>query len=521
MALTPLFSVSGLNIHTTAPRATSLVSDLSFSLQPGECLGIVGESGSGKTLSTLVSSGLERPPGLCITGASHFGPAGKQNLLEASPATLRPLFHRHIGFVFQEPMSALNPFYTCGNQVLEACPDRRAKNSRERVMKSFRDCGLDDAERIYRSYPHQLSGGQLQRVVIAMAMAKAPMMIIADEPNTALDPETGKTICNLLRNLCRERKMALIFISHDLDTVADMADRTLVMQQGKKVESEQTTELFHRPQHPYTQALLHCHPAKNEKRHFLPVVSDFVEQRAPVPLPVIRVGDPLLEVNNLVYAYPGTNTPVVSSFDLTIREGESVGLVGPSGSGKSTIGKCIAGWLQVQQGSIMIDGYSISDRKSRSLWPRLVQYVFQDPYSSLNPQLTIARILREALRQNPAYHKQSREQLHGNMTQLMAQVDLPAANLDKYPHQLSGGQRQRIVIARALCMQPRLMVLDESVAALDLSVQAQVLNLLKKLQAGYHLSYLLISHDPDVVEWFCDRAIALTREPDTNTIKFC
>ena len=459
----------------------------------------------------MVATGLQIPVGANIKGEATLilpPSSDKKDLLKLTEKERSVFYQKNIGFVFQEPMAALNPAYTCGFQVMEALstsPLTKAEK-KAKVIELFTLCDIAEAELAFDKYPHQMSGGQLQRVVIAMALIKEPALVIADEPNTALDPETGERIAQLLLKLCSEKGAGLIFISHDLNTVEKIAHRVIILQQGKVIEQGTTADVFQNPQQPYTKALLGCHPARASKTHFLPAVHNFLNDTPLEKLPVKNLGEDILKVEELAFSYNEKLEPVFKAFNLTIKQGETIGITGPSGCGKTTLGKCIAGWLIPNAGKISIANEVLDHQKKPKSWPKLVQYVFQDPYSSLNPKKTILDILKEPLLFFGMVPKGEAESYAGD---LLEKVELPRNTLFKYPHELSGGQRQRIVIARALCVQPKVLVLDESVAALDLSVQAQVLNLLIQLQAKENLTYILISHDHEVVNWFCDRVIRL------------
>lgn len=470
-----------------------LLQGLNLDLNAGECLALVGESGSGKSLTALALMGL-LPPGL---------EAVWQECSDSLSAK---------AMVFQEPMSALNPTMRVGRQVAEAAESALGLSrpaARERALAELRRVQLSDPEEVMRKYPHQLSGGQRQRVMIAMAIAMDPQLLICDEPTTALDHQVAFEILALLRVLQRERGMAMLFISHDWDAVAEVADRVVVLRQGEVVESGSLEALLHRPQQPYTLGLLASRPPEQGKPLRLPTVQDFLEGRMPetAQRPLFPGGNVILKLRSLSKSYGGK--AILSDFDLELREGETLGLVGASGSGKSTIARCLVGLEQPDGGEITYRGTRI-DRlspKERRQYAREIQYIFQDPFSSLPPRMRVGELLEEPLMVHGLCKNSA--QRKARVTELLQSVGLAPEDAQKYPHEFSGGQRQRIGIARALTLEPKLLICDESVSALDVSVQAQVLNLLNDLKDQFGFSYLFISHDARVVRYMSDRTVEL------------
>jgi len=504
-------------------RIQKVIDNLSFELYRGETLGIVGESGSGKSLTALSIMGLLPETAHKLSGQLLFAPA-KADLGELPSMALSQIRGKQIGMIFQEPMTALNPVLRCGEQVQEALMlhkklDRRT--AREHTMQLLQRLGLNDSVRIYLAYPHQLSGGQKQRVLLAMAMAGQPQLLIADEPTTALDVTMQRKIIALLHQLKEEEQLSLLFISHDLGVVASIADRILVMQNGRLVESGPTREVFANPQHPYTRGLIACKPQWGHRYHRLPVLADFTtaaEYQPPVTTdrvpaqPPHEPASPFLRVEELTVDYHvqskwWSNTSkghrAVANVSFSIYPGETLGLVGESGCGKSTIAKTLARLLQPTSGRITIEGTSYADLLANRDFYRQVQIIFQDPFSSLNPRLPIGAAIAEPM----LVHRieSSAANRKAKVVDLLETVGLQADDFQKYPHQFSGGQRQRISIARALSVDPRFIICDEVVSALDVSVQAVILNLLKDLQEQKGLTYLFISHDLAVVQFISQR----------------
>lgn len=521
----PLLRVEDLSIgFGKGTRIHEVVHQLGFDLRRGETLGMVGESGSGKSVTALAMMGLLPAQGRILGGGMWFNPkAGEEIPLHTlSEAEWRKYRGKHIGLVFQEPMSALNPVFTCGFQVMEALRVHRRlsrKEARTQVLKRFDQVGLP--AKTFDAYPHQISGGQKQRVVIAIAICHSPDLLIADEPTTALDVTIQQKILDLLIDIQREQGMAMLFISHDLGVVAEVSDEVLVVRNGKAMEQGRIQELYENPRHSYTRGLLACRPHPDWQVRRLPTVESVLTGKLaePEPLaPQAPLGEnggrsPLLKVEGLSTwfkvrkADTGEKTwlKAVDEVDLQILPGETLGLVGESGCGKTTLGRSILRLVNPKAGKITFDQVDIDQLSSSALRPlrKHMQIIFQDPYSALNPRQSIGDALMEPMKVfGIGKHSRQRKE---RAEQLLVQVGLSSEHMKRYPHEFSGGQRQRICIARALSVEPRFIVCDESVSALDVSVQAQVLNLLKDLQDQLGLAYLFISHDLSVVKFMSDR----------------
>lgn len=516
-----LLSVQNLAITKDEVK---LVEKLSFSLEKGKTLAIVGESGSGKTLSSLALMGLV-PDRLKLSGTLNFKGRDLAKLSEPEWSKMRG---KEIAMVFQEPMSALNPSMKCGKQVAEMLHNHGVKEElRKKVLDLFRKVELPRVEGIYDSYPHQLSGGQKQRVVIAMAIANNPALLIADEPTTALDVSVQASILSLLKRLQEEFGMAMIFISHDLGVVRKVADEVLVLFQGQLKEQGSAEDIFKHPKDAYTKGLIACRPGPDTHYRRLPLVQDFLlghvqdlESIAPEKKEQLAISrtkqEPIFSIRNLSKTYKTKRgiwsqtelVKAVKAVNIEVYPGESLGLVGESGSGKSTIGRILVGLEQAEAGSLFYEGVDISSF-SKSQWRKLnreIQIIFQDPYGSLNPRITIGESIAEVLRVNQHLKKEAAKE---QADILLEKVGLLKDYASRYPHEFSGGQRQRIGIARALALRPKFIVCDESVSALDVSVQAQILNLLNDLKEEFGFTYLFISHDLQVVRYFCDRVVVL------------
>ncbi len=504
----------------------TVVERLNLTLERGKTLGIVGESGSGKSVSTMAMMGL-LPKNATVSGSALLDGT---ELLTLDEEGFRGIRGKRISMIFQEPMTSLNPVQKCGEQVLEMGGDR------ERVIELFKEVLLPRPEKIFDSYPHELSGGQKQRVMIAMALINNPDIIIADEPTTALDVTVQKTILDLLKSLQEKFGISIIFITHDLGVIAQIADDILVMYRGKMVEQGPAKELLHHPKEPYTQGLLACRPPLDSRPERLPTVEDFLKGERNDDATTDDTGhlspltshlSPLIEVRDLDVTYtlkrslfgkPLQTLKGVDGISFDIMEGETLGLVGESGCGKSTLGRALLRLIDHSAGNILYRGQSLdtlSANEMRALRPKL-QIIFQDPYSSLNPRITIGDAIAEPLK----VHRKTLNTQNTPITQntlketvlsLMEQVGLQPDWYSRYPHELSGGQRQRVCIARALILQPELVVCDESVSALDVSVQAQVLNLLNDLKRRYHYTYLFITHDLSVVKFLSDRIMVMQK----------
>jgi peptide/nickel transport system ATP-binding protein len=511
---------------------------VSLEVNRGETLALVGESGSGKSITSLsILRLVPEPPAMYAGGSILFSLDGLsvQDLLTVDETAMRCIRGNRISMIFQEPMSSLNPVTTCGKQVSEAIRLHRKTGSseaRKEAIALFRKVELPEPEGVYDRYPHELSGGQKQRVMIAMAMSCSPDLLIADEPTTALDVTVQQTVIRLLRNLQRETGMSVIFITHDLGLVAEVADRVAVMYKGSIVETGPTRQVLGAPVHAYTKALLACRPILHTRGERLPVVSDFMVQEdrpngshqddkgKPDTISLGDAKTPVVEVADLKVWFPGrqnllgrplTHHKAVDGVSMKVMPGETVGLVGESGCGKTTLGRAILGLVAATSGKILLGGRDSSgfDRKAWRSIRKDVQVVFQDPYSSLNPRLTIGEAIAEPMAVH-GLHGDRRQRME-KVAELLGKVDLGTQHMNRYPHEFSGGQRQRIGIARALALEPRFIVFDESVSALDVSVQAQVLNLLNDLKREFGFTSLFISHDLGVVRYISDRILVMNR----------
>jgi oligopeptide transport system ATP-binding protein len=489
-----LLEVSHLSVsfHTRNGVATA-VDDVSFTVEQGQTLGIVGESGSGKSVCCYSLLGLiPCPPGRIESGRALF--AG-HDLLQCSDTELRAIRGSRIAMIFQDPMTCLNPFLTVGEQMIEPLLYHRAQSraeARARAIELFTEVGIRDPHTTIDAYPHQFSGGMRQRVMIAMALIAEPTLLIADEPTTALDVTVQQQILELIDQLRRKRNLAVIFISHDLGVVAQLADHVLVMQQGRCVEQGPTRALFNAPTHDYTRKLLHAIPRGSK-----PVAS----RAEPAPL---------LEVTDLVtrFGEPNKTITAVNQVSFVLQRGEILGLVGESGSGKSTLGRSLLKLVTPHGGSIRFEGQELMGLDAQQMKPlrRRMQMIFQDPYASLNPRMTIYDALAEPLLLHGLADKHT---VQAQVLQLMDEVGLARAHVRKYPHEFSGGQRQRIAIGRAIATKPEFVVADEPVSALDVTIQKQILELLLQLVAQHNLSMLFISHDLAVVRYLCDRVMVM------------
>ncbi len=516
----PILSVSGLHITFAGPQPFTAVHNISFAIEKGKTLAIVGESGSGKSLTALAVMGL-LPAAALLQGAITLHTAAATASLQKNyPQGIRG---KEIGMVFQEPMSSLNPVMCVGKQLKEAILTHQhitGDAAKQLAIDWLGKVQLPQPDKIYTRYPHQLSGGQKQRVMIAMAMCNHPELLIADEPTTALDVTVQQEIIRLMHYLQTQHGTAMIFITHDLGLAATIADDVLVMYKGEAMEYGPATEVLSNPQSAYTQALLQCRPSAAQKGERLPIVADILNPGSATPHILqkeVPIGDPLLSANDLkvwfpqeqnIFGTPRAYFKAVDGVSFDLRKGEILGLVGESGCGKSTLSRALMGLVPVHEGAILYGGQNLAALSSKEWRPvrKRIQMIFQDPYSSLNPRMTIGDMLTEPLR------------IHGiaigsalvqEAKRLLDLVQLPSTALNKYPHEFSGGQRQRIGIARALAPRPEILICDESVSALDVSIQAQVLNLLKDLQAEFGLTYLFIAHDLAVVHYISDRVMVM------------
>lgn len=498
------------------------VKGISFAVAEGKTLAIVGESGSGKSLTALSLMGL-LPKGAAISGSLQLNTNNQTYNLHAVDNTQwQQLRGKEMGMVFQEPMSSLNPVMKIGKQLAEVMLTHQQvdkQTAKQQAIEWLRKVQLPNPEKLYDRYPHQLSGGQKQRVMIAMAMCNKPVLLIADEPTTALDVTVQQEVIALMRNLQQEHQTAMIFITHDLALASQIADEVLVMYQGEVMEYGKAADVLRNPQHAYTKALLACKPNAANKGKRLPIVADFLNGEMPVATQQTDapIGDTILQVNKLRVWFtenkdwlgrPVDYFKAVDDVSFELKRGEVLGLVGESGCGKSTISRSLMGLLPVHEGQIVFNGEDIAKLHTKD-WTRIrrqIQMVFQDPYASLNPRMTVGDMLIEPMR---THNIVSRSELQKEAQRLLDLVQLPADSMKRYAHQFSGGQRQRIGIARALALRPQLMICDESVSALDVSVQAQILNLLKDLQREFNLTYLFISHDLNVVHYISHRVMVM------------
>ncbi|MFV0245856.1 MAG: ABC transporter ATP-binding protein [Qingshengfaniella sp.] len=517
----PLVAIDGLRVEFQTHDGPVLgVEDASFDIAPGECVCVVGESGSGKSVTSLSLMRLIEFGGGTITGGTlHLRRADGEtlDLVAADGATMRQVRGNEIGMIFQEPMTALNPVFTIERQLTEAILAHRPVSkeaARTRALDLLNQMQITEPERRLRQYPHELSGGMRQRVVIAMAMACEPRLLICDEPTTALDVTIQAEILALIDRLKRDHGTAVMFITHDMAVVAQIADRVVVMYRGKKVDEGPVDDIFGAPTHPYTKALLASVPRLGEMagkaapERMRGIGTEEGPARAPLCVPERSPKTLLLEVQDLSVRFPVkrglmrktvANVHAVEGVSFALHRGETLSVVGESGCGKSSCGRAILRLVEPHTGRIVLGGQDIRamDRNALHAARREMQMVFQDPFASLNPQMSLFDQVAEPLRN---YRTHSGAALETRVAELFDRVQLPGAFMRRYPHELSGGQRQRIAIARALALNPKLIVADEAVSALDVSVQAQVLNLMMDLQADLGLSYLFISHDMSVVE---------------------
>jgi peptide/nickel transport system ATP-binding protein len=496
-----LLQVDGLCVSVrTESGLMPLVENLSFTLNRGETLAIAGESGSGKSITSLAIMGLLPPPAVRVTGGRVL--LGGQDLTALPEAELRAIRGDRVAMIFQEPMTSLNPVMTVGAQLAEAIRAHEPvtwAEARRQGVAALKAVRLSEPERRMQQYPHELSGGMRQRVMIAMALALRPEVLIADEPTTALDVTVQREVLDLLRDLQREMGTAIILITHDMGVVAEMADRVIVMRNGRQVETAPTTEIFAQPRADYTRALLAAVPRMGQGQPRPPVTSE----------PVARLSDVIVRypLRGGLLGRVTQNVHAVEHVSFDIRRGETFALVGESGCGKSTIARALVG-LAPHQGRIEVAGQAIANLDTAGLkaMRRKLQMVFQDPMAALNPRMRVGDLIVEPLVIHGIGDAGAR---HARAADLMQRVGLEAAQLDRYPHEFSGGQRQRICIARALALQPDLIIADESVSALDVSVQARVLDLLRALQREFGIAYLFISHDMAVVENISDRVAVM------------
>ena len=532
-------------------NSTKAINRVSFSIKEGEIVGVVGESGSGKSVTSLSAMGLiPSPQGKVTHGEILFTKSDgiTVDTTKISSDSLREIRGNEMSMIFQEPMSSLNPVFSCGDQVAEAIvlhQEISIQEAKKRTINLFKKVKLPRPETIFNQYPHQLSGGQKQRVMIAMAISCNPKLLIADEPTTALDVTVQKTILDLLKGLQKETSMGILFITHDLGVIAELADRVVVMYQGRVVEQGKASEIFNNPQHPYTKGLISCRPPLHTRYSKLPTIPDFMEVSesgevrsklksiteylSEISLPrkhreethkKLYSRSPILVVNNLKTHFPlkknilGQTDSWVKAVDdisFNVYPGETLGLIGESGCGKTTTGKSIVQLTPITSGEIIYEGKNILEMSKKDFFNfrKDVQIIFQDPYSSLNPRISIGNSIKEPMKVHKRFNSDTKRK--NEVVKLLEKVGLKADDYNKYPHQFSGGQRQRICIARTLAMKPKFIICDESVSALDVSVQAQVLNLLNDLKKDFGLTYIFISHDLSVIKYMCDRMVVMNR----------
>ena len=530
MATKKILDVLGLTISFGENKQkTTVVHDIDFSLYENEILAIVGESGSGKSVTSKAIMGLLQDKNTHIKGRINFE---ETSLLSLSSKEFAKLRGNDIAMIFQEPMSALNPSLTCGFQVAEILLHHKkvsASEVKKEVLQLFEKVKLPRPQEMYTSYPHQISGGQMQRVVIAMAIACKPKLLIADEPTTALDVTVQKEILQLLKDLQKQTGMSMLFISHDLALVCELADRVLVMYKGDIVEKGTVKEIFEAPKKPYTKALLGSRPTLDVRYKVLPTIAS-IKDNSFIPQSItsqqrakkhqkIYTKTPLLRVENVAKSYfskvgvfgQKQEIKAVNGISFDVFEGETLGLVGESGCGKSTLGKVILQLEKATKGSIFYKGKEITSLKSKDLRSlrKDIQLIFQDPYSSLHPRKIIGQAIIEPMEVHGI--GSSKKQRKEKAMELLSRVGLEASYFHRYPHQLSGGQRQRVGIARTIAMEPKLVICDESVSALDISVQAQVLNLLNELKEDFGFTYIFISHDLAVVKYMADQLLVMNK----------
>lgn len=507
----------------------TVIHQSSFTIQHNQIVGIVGESGSGKSVTSMALMGLLPKTKTKITGEILYG---DQLLNQISEQQYRTIRGKEIAMIFQEPMSALNPSMTCGNQVAEILKTHTSHSNtaiEQEVLQLFAKVKLPDPAVLYHKYPHQISGGQKQRVMIAMAIACKPKLLIADEPTTALDVTVQKEIIALLKELQQETKMSILFITHDLSLISEIANKILVMYKGEIVEQGDAKSVFTNPKEEYTKALIASRPSLSVRLKRLPTIQDFLAKNTAaaevtklerkLKQAKIYESAPLLEVRNLEKTYfsnygiwgKKVAFKAVNQVSFNVYEGETVGLVGESGCGKSTLGNAILQLDKATAGSIFYKGKDLLTLNSKEIKSlrKEIQIIFQDPYASLNPRIPVGRAIMEPMQVHKLYKND--QERKAKTLELLARVGLDASHFDRYPHEFSGGQRQRIGIARTIALQPKLIVCDESVSALDISVQAQVLNLLNELKEDFGFTYLFISHDLAVVKYMSDQVIVMNK----------
>lgn len=531
----PIIQIKGLSVEfATNEDIIQAVKKISFDIPKGQTLGLVGESGSGKSVSSMaIMQLIPNPPGKVTHGKIIYN---GENLVGLSDKKMRIIRGNKISMIFQEPMTSLNPVFTVGDQIAETLRLHQGMNKRESLEKSIEllhQVGIPNPKQRIKSYPHEMSGGQRQRVMIAIAISCQPELLIADEPTTALDVTIQKQILHLLDKLQSEYGMSIMFITHDLGVIADIADEVVVMYQGSIVEKGTTKDIFMSPQHPYTKGLLACRPSLEKNPERLPTVSDFMSKEgeeikfdinslkvSKEVRPITNDNPVIMEVSHLKKHFPLQKSIfgkalswvyAVDGVSFKVRKGRTLGLVGESGCGKTTIGRTILRLIESTDGSITYKGQNITHLKGEELRQlrRKIQIIFQDPYASLNPRMTVGAAIQEPM----IIHKigANKRERQDKVARLMEKVGLDRSMSGRYPHEFSGGQRQRICIARALAVEPEFIVCDESVSALDVSVQAQILNLLLDLQEELSLAYIFISHDLAVVKFIADELAVMNQ----------
>ena len=531
MKQSPILIIKNLHVaFKTEGGLNEVLHGISYNLYSDEILGIVGESGSGKSVASLAIMGLlPLKSGVTTLGEVIFN---AENLIDYSQKQLEAIRGKKIAMIFQEPMSALNPSICCGKQVKEILLQHTnitTKEANKEVVRLFNAVKLTEPKKTYKKYPHEISGGQQQRVMIAMAIACKPQILIADEPTTALDVTVQKEIIALLKTLQKEFKMSVVFISHDLALVSEIADRILVMYKGAIVEKGATKSVFKNPQKKYTKALIGARPTIKGRLKRLPTISDFFSGIIPKAIITktareekhekIYSHPPLLEVLNLEKTYYSkasffgikTALKAVDNVSFKVYSGETLGLVGESGCGKSTLGKAILQLDKATAGTLKYKGNDVTNLSKKALRTlrKEIQIIFQDPYASLNPRLTVGKAIMEPMKVYGLFDSDNERK--AKTIEVLEKVGLEAAHFDRYPHEFSGGQRQRVGIARTIAVQPKLIICDESVSALDISVQAQVLNLLNTLKEDYGFTYIFISHDLSVVKFMSDQLMVMNK----------
>ena len=531
--MSSLIEVKNLSIEFQTDEGTiRAVKDISFKIPKGKTVGLVGESGSGKSVTALsIMKLIPEPPGRITSGEIFLD---NQNVLKLSESEIRKIRGNRVSMIFQEPMSSLNPVFTVGNQISEALILHRGMNKQAALEKStelLSQVEVDNPAERVKAYPHQLSGGQRQRVMIAMAIACNPDLLIADEPTTALDVTIQQQIMELLKNLQKKYSMSILFITHNLGLIAEIADEVLVMYKGQIVERNSTYEIFKNSTHPYTRGLMACRPTLDKNTRRLPVMQDYMNDKGEALTPSEQTekkkiknldnsSEVLLEVRNLKKHFPLKKNifgqvqswvKAVDDVSFKVRKGETLGLVGESGCGKTSLGRVILQLLPATSGEVLYKGQNVIlfSRKQMQPLRRKMQVIFQDPYSSLNPRMTIGSAIMEPMIIHNLW--ENKKERIKKVKELLERVGLSGSMFSRYPHEFSGGQRQRICIARALAVQPEFIICDESVSALDVSIQSQIINLLLDLQEELNLTYIFISHDLSVVKFISDEVCVMNQ----------